>query len=326
MQKLFILIIAGTDLIEEPGISAAGINHEMLKYTAALDSEFIYHGKVLSLDSLPLSPNKIVSPALISKACLNILGFDILIIDSGAHIKPQCPYITAYDKVTSNIREQDSLPQENIKEIFENIKKLQLEKYDELIIAECVVGGTTTALATLEAMGINAFDKISSSFPDGNHELKKQIVNQALTRTNYDSKNPLDLICKFGDAMQATVLAISENYSGSVILAGGTQMLAVKALNDKYLGHRANISIATSPWITNDKSADFDALQQAACPQTNIYSANISEILADKRLIDEIKKLSANKYCLDEIIAEYNKGHVKEGVGMGALLYFATKI
>ena len=68
MNALFLLVISGTDTINHQGISAAGASHEMLPYTAALDAEFIYHGYTKTLDKLPVSPNGIVSPALISKA------------------------------------------------------------------------------------------------------------------------------------------------------------------------------------------------------------------------------------------------------------------
>src|SRR5204863_372509 len=51
---------------------------------------------------------------------------------------------------------------------------------DYLVLAESVPGGTTTALALLCGLGIDAWGKVSSSMPDNAHPLKGAVVRHAL--------------------------------------------------------------------------------------------------------------------------------------------------
>ena len=136
-NTLFLLVISGTDTIKHQGISAAGASHEMLPYTAALDAEFIYYGHTNTLDKLPVSPNGIVSPTLISKACLNLLGMDILIVDTGAHIKPQCPYISIREKPSRDISTGQAMDYDEVNELYQAGKKFTetIKSYNQIIVA-----------------------------------------------------------------------------------------------------------------------------------------------------------------------------------------------
>lgn len=328
-QPLFILIISGTDTIKHPGISAAGASQEMLRYTAALDAEFIYHGQTKTLDKLPVSPNGIVSPALISKACLNLLGIPSVIIDAGAHIKPQCPYIQVRKEPAKDIATGQAMTISEVEELISTGHELAKEfaDFDELIIAECVVGGTTTALGLLTALGYDCFDMISSSFPDGNHGLKKQIIEQGLSRSIFTTlrrDKPLEAIAAMGDPMQALATGLVQGSKQKITLAGGTQMLAVAALLQRLEAGSSklkDLQISTSPWIINDKSAKFNELHQLVCPEIHVKSFELPA--SSFQLAQTVEKLSELK--LETILARYNEGHVKEGVGMGALLNVILK-
>ena len=233
-NSLFILIISGTETIKHPGISAAGASHEMLQYTAALDAEFIYHGRTKTLDSLPVSPEGIVSPALISKACLNLLEIPVVIIDAGAHIKPQCPYIQVRTEPAADIATGQAMSEAEVTELIETGRELaqDFDKFDELIIAECVVGGTTTALGLLSALGFDCLDMMSSSLPNGNHNLKKKLIKQCLI--NFETSfEPTRAIARAGDPMQALTLGLLEAAGDKVTLAGGSQTLAIAAALQK---------------------------------------------------------------------------------------------
>jgi len=326
MTQHFILIISGTETIRHPGISAAGASHEMLKYTAALDAEFVYHGELKTLPKLPVSPSGVVSPALISKACLNLLGFKITIIDAGSHIKPQCSYISLREKPGADIVSGQAMPLNEAQELFERSKALieNFDSADELIIAECVVGGTTTAYFTLRSFGYDCQGLISSSIPSGNHDLKEEIIPQALTNAKFDD-NPLS---HAGDPMQIVAAALSiaaAEKNIPVTLAGGTQMIAVKALVDRFAEAR-DITISPSPWVVSDKSGSFTNLLERVSPVTQVQ---VSTEIYSEALDSEVKKLSklscAEELALEDVIREYDKGHVKEGVGMGALLNLLSK-
>jgi uncharacterized protein (TIGR00303 family) len=338
-QLNFILLIAGTDLIKQPGISAAGASPELLAYTAALDSEFIYFGKTKTFGTLPVSPSGIVSPALISKACLNILNAKIHIIDLGAHIKPQCPHHEVYSDQSKCPSTAQALNAEVVFDLFKQgeVFGAKFKSDDEIIIAECVVGGTTTALGLLTGLGYDCWDLVSSSIPAGNHILKKQIIETGLNKLdsnikNLISKNPLLAVSAFGDAMQAFAsgLAISTSKQNiKTVLAGGSQMIAVKSLIDR-ITKTHNISIAPSPWVVKDKSAQFEKLHSLSVPDTPYHFFDLNQKLSNPDLDTEIKYLSrlacSREISFEEICSQYNQGHVKEGVGMGALLFVFQRI
>ncbi|MBT6844106.1 MAG: TIGR00303 family protein [Candidatus Melainabacteria bacterium] len=318
-KPLFILVISGTDTIKHPGISAAGASQEMLKYTAALDAEFIYHGQTKTLDQLPASPNGIVSPALISKACLSLLGIPSVIIDAGAHIKPQCPYIQVRYQPAADISTGKAMTRNDVLELILTGNELaeEFSKFDKLIIAECVVGGTTTALGLLSAMGYDCAGMVSSSFPNGNHALKREIIEQGLAnRPASSNKDAIQDLAAMGDPSQALIAGLVQGSKQEVTLAGGTQMLAIAALI-KSLGKKAQFSISPSPWVIKDQSAKFFELHQLVCPEIEIKSQGL-KACQSLELEDKVKELSGLE--LKDIFARYNEGHVKEGVGMGALL------
>lgn len=322
-SSLFILVISGTDTIKHPGISAAGASQEMLKYTAALDAEFIYHGKTKTLPELPVSPTGIVSPALISKACLKLLDIPTVIIDAGAHIKPQCPYIQVRDKSAADIVTGQAMGLDEVNELIQTGKELARDfaRFDELIIAECVVGGTTTALGLLTALGFDCLDMVSSSFPNGNHGLKKEIIEQGLSRrSEAKTDDGLSALAAMGDPMQAFVMGLVQGSKQKIILAGGTQMLSVAAVIARNgMTKQSRLEISTSPWIINDKSAKFNELHQLVCPEIKIAKpVDPAWIASSLPLLAMTEELSSLK--LETILARYNEGHVKEGVGMGALL------
>ena len=123
-----------------------------------------------------------------------------------------------------------------------------------LVLGECVVGGTTTALAILTGLGITTRG-ISSSHPISNHEQKR-----ALVKTGLLSLSPLhclDLVAAVGDPMQIATagMAIAASRTCGVMLAGGTQMLAVYALiravaNDCALPWQPEqIIVGTTRWV-----------------------------------------------------------------------------
>ncbi len=347
-DTLFLLVISGTDTIKHQGISAAGASHDLLPYTAALDAEFIYYGYRTSMSSprnehntadgtlwtgsLPVSPNGIVSPALISKACLNLLGIDILIADTGAHIKAQCPYISIREKPGADISSGQAMTYGEVLELYQAGKEFteSIGKYQNVIIAECVVGGTTTALGLLEALGYQCSQMLSSSFPDGNHSLKEKLVREGLCQAKI-TNDPLTALAAMGDPMQAFVAGLAETCLDNdiqVTLAGGTQMIAVYALIKKLNSQATSnkVKIITTPWVANDKSAKFQELLQLCSPDLEVEYPDTETIRSNHLLDQQISMLSENQLTLNSILDRYEEGHVKEGIGMGALLQLINSI
>ena len=90
--ELNILIGGSTEISKIKGISAAGADPEISFMTPVLDSEIMAEGKCLSMNIPPMTPDGIPTPALISKACMNLTGIDLLIVNGGFHRKPKTQF------------------------------------------------------------------------------------------------------------------------------------------------------------------------------------------------------------------------------------------
>ena len=91
-----------------------------------------------------------------------------------------------------------------------------------------------------------------------------------------------------------------------IVLAGGTQMLAVAALL-RQAGYDKPLLVATTTYVVRDKYAHF--LDLAKQVQVEIYSAPLD--------------FSQSPYSG---LADYEKGYVKEGVGAGGAVWYAEQL
>lgn len=313
-KPLFILVLGSTETALIPGISAAGQNIEQLKSTPALDADFLIFKTEEFKKSLPVSPNGIPSPVILSKAMIDLLELDINVIDVGAFTKPRGKHISLNMGPAKCLTTGNALGPIKTSFLFQKGEKLasNLTDYPYVVLGECVPGGTTTALSVLCALGINAFDLVSSSFPDGNHLWKNQTVKDALIthaeKFSTIKKNPLKAAEYFGDPMQVFICGFikgAQKANLPVMLAGGSQMIAVYYLAKKMLEYDPHDTIvSTTSWITNDKNAKTKKLAEAC--STPLISSNIS--------FKDSKHSGLNAY---------EHGHIKEGVGAGGLMTVA---
>ncbi|MGQ4648776.1 nicotinate-nucleotide--dimethylbenzimidazole phosphoribosyltransferase [Lyngbya aestuarii] len=273
-----ILGFTATGLI--PGISAAGAQPSDRQYTAIADAEFLLNG-VGSQPRYPLPPLQVgVSPVIISRAVLEAFNLPIYLFNAGLPQPPAVPAIDLGGVPAGCLSSGKALPLETVRHLFEQglnwgeqLASAADGRY--LIISECVVGGTTTALSVLTGLGIAATGKVNSSHPSCNHAQKWQIVQaglqqsglgigslvepdqqplssisglspattpgkfpampaplQLLQESPTSAIDPLELVAAVGDPMQiaAAGMLIAASRSCGVLLAGGTQMLAVYAL------------------------------------------------------------------------------------------------
>lgn len=313
-KPLFILTLGSTQTALIPGISAAGQNIEQLKYTPALDADFLIFKKDEFKGNLPVSPKGIPSPVILSKAMIDLLELDINVIDAGAFEKPQGKHISLNMGPAKCLTTGSALGQIKTDFLFQKGEKLacNLTDYSYIVIGECVPGGTTTALSVLCALGVNAFDLVSSSFPEGNSLWKNQTVKDALLSNGHlfssIKKNPLKAVEYFGDPMQAFVSGLikgSQKANIPVMLAGGSQMLAVYYLSKLILDYAPHDTVvATTSWIANDKNAKTKKLAEAC--GAPLISSNVHF-----------------KDSKQEGLFAYELGHIKEGVGAGGLMVVA---
>jgi uncharacterized protein (TIGR00303 family) len=314
----FSCVVGSTATAGIPDISAAGETPEKRRYTAALDAEFLVHGKPLSLPDIPKNPLGPPSPVVITKAALELLGIEALIVDAGSTVKAKTPRLelglAPGDCITSG--QALTLP-ENFAQRCRAAGRQMIRSGSWAVIAESVPGGTTTALSVLEALGIDARGKVSSSMPGGNHELKQEVVAKALKAAALPpDATALQIAAAVGDPMQPALalMALEASLTAPVVLGGGTQMAAVAALMARMVaegeaGDLDNVAIATTRWVAVDTSADLAAIIHQITPQIAAFAAWLD--FSESRL---------------PMLRHYEKGLVKEGVGAGAAAFAALAV
>ncbi len=309
-KVLAVYTIASTKVSTIPGISIAGKSPAHILYTPAYDVEYLVYG-VRGCSELPITPEGIPTPALITRACLKTSGFPYIIVNAGSFIEPKVPHMVLPSRcVGERIDESAALPPGTARRLFseayqlaQHIRKLA----DTFIIGESMPGGTTTSLSIMTALGYNAWDKVSSASPDNPHELKKQVVKKALKRLAEKYPKECDVftvVDEVGDPLHISLagltLGLIEN-GAQVILAGGTQMCAVLAIMKKLKGQKlTNMIIGTTRWIVNDITSDIRGLVLEIAPEVPLVAIDLD--------------FSKTPF---EGLRYYERGFVKEGVGAG---------
>lgn len=297
---VFSFVISYTATCEIPGITVAGANPDLLKFTAAADAEFIQYGYCKSIDAIPMTPDGKPTPALLTKVALETASIPCFVINAGSKVIPKLPYVELGLESGKNIADESALDQKFVKKAVENgriVGRSLGSSTDCLIIGESIPGGTTTALGVLKGLGVEA--SVSSSMPQNPTNLKNKIVQNALKRLQ--STDPYNVVAELGDPMipsVAGILSTASEYT-NVILAGGTQMAAVLAFAKNIGFNEKNTIIGTTSYIIDDKTANLvDTVRQIS---------DIPVLIAKLRLGQS--KING--------LRSYAEGFVKEGAGAG---------
>lgn len=120
--------------------------------------------------------------------------------------------------------------------------------------------------------------------------------------------NAFELVAAVGDPMQIVVagMAIKASSKTGVMLAGGTQMLAVYCLikaiinTSEYQGILDNIVVGTTRWVAEDCTGD---------------TVFLAESIGTVPLLATQLNFTGSSY---QQLKMYEQGYVKEGVGAGA--------
>ena len=236
-NPLFICTIGTTETGKIAGISAAGANPEFTDYTPPADAELLLLGKCKSIAGVPITPDGIPTPGLITRSALQLADIPVLIANGGVRVKPQIPFLDLGGSPGRDIRTGKAV--DDAAEIIERAKiaGAQLAKaVDYLVIGESIPGGTTTALGVLSALGIKAEGKVSSTLPQNPHSLKSEVVRAGLAAAGEKfgslAQDPVKAVACVGDPMMAAFsgLVMGAAAQVPVLMAGGTQMSAVLAV------------------------------------------------------------------------------------------------
>ncbi|MEM8503234.1 MAG: nicotinate mononucleotide-dependent phosphoribosyltransferase CobT [Cyanobacteria bacterium P01_D01_bin.1] len=307
-RPLFTCILSFTETALIPDISAAGETPQKRRLTAAADGEYLLKGT-----SLPYLPAGI-SPALITRAILLKQAIDCQLISTGLPTPLSVPHLSIAQVTAKSIQSGRAMSTAEVNLLWQAGKELgqQLTKRcvgSYLIIGECVVGGTTTAQAILAGLGYSVTNRVGSSLRLGNHAQKQRLVSQGLARWKGQQKqsgSALGLVSAVGDPMQivAAAMTLTASQVCGVLLAGGSQMLAVYALSQALAKEQGmkwridRIAVGTTRWVIEDAIAD---------------TTSIAQQIGATYLASEID-FSQSPYVK---LRAYEQGFVKEGVGAG---------
>jgi len=306
-NPLFICTIGTTETAKIPGISAAGKYPELTDYTPPADIELLLLGRCKCIPGVPVTPEGIPTPALITMSALQLADIPALVVCGGLKVKPHVPFLNLGGSPGRDIRTGKAV--DHVEEVLEGarIAGESLAKIaDYLVVGESIPGGTTTALGVLLAMGVDARGKVSSSMPGNPHELKIKTVEAGLKAAGIAfgalANDPMKAISCVGDPMLPAFagLVLGAADKVPVLMAGGTQMGAVLAVINA-LKHDVlnNVAVGTTRWIVTDKTADLKGI--------------ITQI-ADVPILAADLDFGQSRF---EGLKAYEVGVVKEGVGAG---------
>ncbi len=342
-DSAFVLALGATETSNIAGISAAGITPEARRLTPAVDAEALILGRTVDGAPIPVSPAGIVSPVVITRACLQMIAQMPEIIDCGTFVSPKSKTVTAGTVVARCLSTGDAIDDDVVMDLFEfgcSYGQRLSETHDLISCAECVPGGTTTAMAVLTALGLDVRNLLSSSLPVSNHASRFNIVevglrNAGLSTEEFQQK-PLQCVARVGDPMQAVVAGIVMTASQScpVLLCGGSQMIAVYALAEALLKTTSEFS-----WTPNNEVRQrlqcADGLQQLHLQQLrrNTLVITTKWVALDQTAnMKELARLTETPFacsCPDFNssrhvgLRAYEQGNVKEGVGAGGAMALA---
>lgn len=308
-RPTFWCVLGHTDTCLLPGISSAGLSEELRPLTPAADAEVVLLGAPMCLPRLPSNPSGAPGPSGITRAALRWAGIEAQFVGAGLRVWPSTACVRVGDCPGGRIDLGQAVPE--AAELFESGLRIGREIASDggwLVLGESVPGGTTTALAVLLALGYSADGRVSGSAPGNAHALKSEVARAALKASGLEPgdgvRDPLLAVARVGDPMQpvAMGMAIGASRAGvDVLLAGGSQMVAVAALiaaiDALALGR---VAIGTTSWVVRDPSADVSGLVREVSPRLPLLAANLD--------------FSGSRH---PGLREYEQFLVKEGVGAG---------
>ncbi|AGB37681.1 nicotinate mononucleotide-dependent phosphoribosyltransferase CobT [Natronococcus occultus] len=300
-----VVLAAGTTetaLID--GISAAGAAPELMAHTPAADAEILAYGEPTEAPVVPVSPTGCPTPAAVTRAVREAVGFELAVVDAGLAEPAAVRTVDLEAEPGADVREPVAVS--GAERLFERAREYGRDlPDDELLLGETIPGGTTTALGALTALGEPV--EVSSSLPENPLERKRRVVEHGLEESGLEPGDcedaPLQAIRAVGDPVQAVVAGIAAGAledGTDVVLAGGTQMVAVAALL-RHAGVDESIRIATTSFVADERGETLSE----ACARLDC------ELTVTDPGFDGRDHVAMARYCA---------GEAKEGVAMGGAL------
>ena len=302
----FLLAASVTHTCEIEGITQTG----QTTLTPTLDAEFITNEKIISLKEATQSPTKALIPRLITRAVHNLNPFfSIEILNLGLPTQPQSVNIHNFGiEASGSLSDGLGIDAKAIFKKGMDFGKSYELKGNYLIMGESIPSGTVTATTSCLALGYDCVGSFSLN------SIQAQTVQKALSCINDEMSN-FEKLSIVSDNMllfcAGFLLEATRRFH--VVLAGGTQMAACLLIADKLREDvlmqlkSDNLTLATTAWVTKDHDSDIKHLLSHLSYQPHAIYTEFSFTDAEIPLLKE-----------------YNSDDIKEGVGAGASLAYAS--
>jgi len=309
-DSLFALAAGSTRTAAIDGISAAGADPALMAHTPSADAELLAYGRTARAPVVPVSPTGCPTPAVVTRAVRERLGFETVVLDAGLAEPTGAPTVDLGAAQGGDVRHPEPVPDAG--DVFETARALGGDlPADRLVVAETVPGGTTTAMGVLAALGERR--AVSSSLPENPLGLKREVVDEGLAASDLDAGDladrPAEAVRRMGDPVLAAVAGLATgalNAGATVTLAGGTQLATAGALV-RHAGVGDALELATTSFVAGDDSA------------------RIQDLAADQGLDLTVTDPGFEARRNHPAMAAYLAGEAKEGVGMGGALALADE-
>ena len=303
-----VLVAGTTETARIDGISAAGENPSLMVHTPSADAEILAYGSTVRSPVVPVSPTGCPTPAVMTRAVREELGFPVTVVDGGLAEPTAAPTVTVGARPGGDIRADDPVP--TAPGAYEAARQFgRRMPDDEVLLGETIPGGTTTALGVLAALGER--EVVSSSLRENPLAKKQTVVEEGLAASGFTrgdaAGDPKRALRQMGDPVLATAAGFAHGAIESdtaVTFAGGTQMLTAVALL-RHGGVETTVPVATTSFVTASSTA---------------VEALAADVDASLTVTDPGFDGSSHP-----AMAAYERGEAKEGVGMGGAVALAER-
>ncbi len=154
-RPTFVCTIGNTETAKIPGISAAGANPAITDFTPAADVELLFYGKCKCIPGVPVTPDGIPTPGLITMSAVGLAKMPVFAVNGGVRVRPIAPYFELDGSPGEDIRTGNAV--KDPRKVFDSAVvagENLASQTDYLVVGESIAGGTTTALAVLIGPGL----------------------------------------------------------------------------------------------------------------------------------------------------------------------------
>ena len=313
-DTLFVLVAGTTATARIDGISAAGADPTVMAHTPSADAEILTYGATAGAPVVPVSPSGCPTPAVVTRAVREQVGFETVVLDAGLAAPTAAPTHDLGASPGADVREPVAVPE--AESIHDHARTFGRDvPADRLVVGETIPGGTTTAKGVLAALGERT--AVSSSLPANPVALKREVVETGLTNSGVERGGlagaPLAAVRRMGDPVLAAVAGLvrgADESGTTVTLGGGTQLAAAAAL----VRHAAE-GVSAEPTPLELATTSFLAADESAAIRGLAADLSLSLTVTDPGF-DAVDHPATDGYLA---------GEAKEGVGMGGALALAVE-